>query len=101
MNFNGSVIVGPKRPPWWRQSPDVSIDCREARPDKPPLITTIMQGARHLAPGQILSFRLDYEPALLYRMLEEMGFEHWSEAIEDGQWRIDVRSPLSQHRERS
>lgn len=93
MNHNGTVTLGARRPRWWHAQPDLPLDCRAVGPDKQPLIKAVLDAAELLTPGRTLSFRLDYEPILLYRVLDQKGFEHWSEPQNDGQWRIDVCLP--------
>jgi hypothetical protein len=90
MNFNGAVALSAKRPRWWRPQADMALNCRVIGPDKPPLIKTVLDAIQLLESGQTFSFNLDYQPALLYRILDQKGFAHWTEPLQDGKWRIDV-----------
>lgn len=90
MDRNEAMIAA--RPEWWRRQPDVSIDCSAAGRDRPPVTETVLEAVDQMLPGRTLGFRLDYLPSSLCRILRAKGLDFWAEPIEDGQWRIDVRS---------
>jgi hypothetical protein len=90
MNRNGTAAFAPPRPRWWRAEADLPLDSGLMGPEKPPPIKAVLDAVKSLAPGKTISFLLDCEPALLYRILDQKGFDHWAERGKDGQWRIDV-----------
>ena len=85
------TTIRPRRPHWWAAKPDVSIVSQSRTPGKESVLEVIMAWAEQLSPGQTLAFELDYAPALLLRLLERKGFDHWVERTPDGRWRIDLR----------
>jgi hypothetical protein len=89
MNDGGAKTLA-RRPGWWREKPDVSIGGPAAEREKHDVIQAVMASAERLIPGKTLSFELDYEPELLFRMLAQRGFDHWTEPIEDGRLRLDI-----------
>ncbi|MBI4060449.1 MAG: DUF2249 domain-containing protein [Elusimicrobia bacterium] len=87
MNKDGVIMLKPQKPRWWRVQPEITLNGQVTNAISP--IQTIIKAAEQLSSGQTLSIRLGYEPELLYHILGEKGFDHWSEPQENGVWRID------------
>ncbi|MEK7390010.1 MAG: DUF2249 domain-containing protein [Elusimicrobiota bacterium] len=87
MHGNNVVAIEPQKPRWWRDQTEVTLNGEVA--DAISFIQSTIKAAEQLPSGHTLSLRLGYEPELLYHILGDKGFDHWSQLQEDGIWRID------------
>lgn len=69
----------------------VSLDNRGLEQPEP--MVRILSVAQQLAPGQALEALNVRRPMLLYPKLDELGYEHDTEAMPEGHFRITVRRP--------
>ena len=66
----------------------VEVDVREdIRKGVEPL-ARIMTAAKALGSGKALTVRAPFEPVPLYDVLGQRGFGHWTEPLDDGDWRV-------------
>lgn len=72
-------------------SESIVLDSRTLDVRGEPVFKSVMDAAERLAPGQVLSVRIDFEPTLLYRLLDRKGYEHWSTPGGRGEWRVHFR----------
>lgn len=63
---------------------DVRDDLRNGRDP----FARIMAARESLKPGEILRLWAIFEPAPLYGVMAQAGFEHWTEQVGDGDWRV-------------
>ncbi|MDE2291126.1 MAG: DUF2249 domain-containing protein [Elusimicrobia bacterium] len=94
---SGAGVAGerPVAPPWAGRTPDVELDVRpDIRAGGEPL-GRIREAAQRLTAGQVLSLRAPFEPKPLYAVLRNMGFEHWSQPEESGDWQVLFRKRAS------
>jgi hypothetical protein len=69
----------------------ISLDNRGLEQPEP--MVRILSVAQQLAPGQRLEALNARKPMLLYPKLDELGYEHETEAMPEGHFRITVRRP--------
>ena len=89
MNASKTLLrADARRPSVQARAPDIELDCRTPDGAGVPALKTIMEEARRLGSGQVLTIRFEFMPTLLCRIMATRGFKHWSESAENGQWKI-------------
>lgn len=68
---------------------DVRPICASGRPPLP----SILDAVGRLAPGQDFRLIAPFEPAPLYQLLGQQGFNHSARELPDGSWEITFRAP--------
>lgn len=90
MNDSGIITLQPRKPLWWRAEADMTVEIQDSEGEF--ALHEIIDAAEHLGSGQTISIRLDYEPELLYQLMDNKGFSHWAQP-KGGGWRIDFYKP--------
>jgi uncharacterized protein (DUF2249 family) len=68
---------------------DVRDDLRSGREP----FSRIMTARRQLRPGDVLRLRAIFEPVPLYAVMAKQGLDHWTEQLDDGDWRVWFYAP--------
>ncbi|BDG60232.1 DUF2249 domain-containing protein [Caldinitratiruptor microaerophilus] len=68
--------------------PQVVLDVRHYHAQGREPFGDIMAAVQNLQPGQVFVLLNTFEPFPLYRVMEQMGFQHHAEQTPEGDWRI-------------
>lgn len=68
-------------------APDAVLDVREVDGEPFSQITSALSD---LEEGETLELVNDFEPAPLYDVLEDRGFDHETEQVADDEWRVRI-----------
>lgn len=66
----------------------VDLDVREDLRNGREPFSRIMAARREVPPGGMLRLRATFEPVPLYAVMAKQGFDHWTEELDEEDWRV-------------